>query len=359
MHRAILLIVAARLVEAAPTLAPSIEVNVAPDGAPWTVMTVRIETDLPDRAILSVFLYDETDGRAVLLDQGRCETRDGASSIALARTKGPPLSGVYRAEVVFEPARQRDAVLEAMRPPPTGETRGTARIEVGAKGDRERDIARERERLRADLDALSTLVDELSARLSKAREEGFDRGSYAAWQAEWKGRLDARESENRDRPYVKVLHVSGVGQARHQGLVQIAREASEAPLSDRAPESLLAAALGGVEKFRVRLGKVREEAGIVDAASVPRFDPAPFRTLAQELTSRWKEGAPEATWLADWRARWARALAAALPALAPLGDQAATRLAVAGARLFAAQDAVEALGGTDRLEALLAELAAR
>lgn len=359
MRCVVLLLAAVPLLGGEPSIDLEIEAGPAADGPPWTVLTVRASTDLPDRAILSVFVYDESGDRPILLDQGRCEARGGECSIALARTKGPPLSGSYRAEVVFDPSRQRDAVIEAMKPPPKEERRQSATLTIGGPGDRERDIARERERLKSDLDALSLLVDELSARLAEAREKGFDRAAYASWQKGWAGRLEAREVENRDRPYVKTLRVAGLGQARHQGLVQVAREASEAPLSEAPPETLLAAALGGVEKFHARMQKVFEETGIVDASAVPRFDPEPFRALAAELAVKWAHETPDAAWLAAWRARWAQALAAALPALAPVGDQAASGLAEVGAGMARAGDAGAVARAATTLEELLATFPSR
>ncbi|MEK7867056.1 MAG: hypothetical protein AAB434_10270, partial [Planctomycetota bacterium] len=285
MRRAVLLLLAVPLLAGDPSIEATIEPGPATEGAPWTVFTVGGRSSLPDRAILSVFLYDESGDRPVLIDQGRCETTGGAFSIALARTNGPPLSGSYRAEVVFDPSRQRDAVLEGMKPPPTSESRASATLSIGAAGDREKDIAREKERLRADLQALAGLADELAKRLQEARTAGFDESAYKTWQAAWAERIEAREMRNHERPYVKVLHVSGLGQARHQGLVQVLREASEAPLSKEAPETLLAAALGGVERFRERMRRVFEETGIVDASAQAAFDAQPFRALGEELSA--------------------------------------------------------------------------
>ncbi|GEM_PF-3639693 len=357
MRRAVLLLLGATLFAGDPAIEATIEPGEAPDGAPWTILAVRGKTDLPDRAIFSVFLYDGTGDRPILVDQGRCESKGGAFSIPLGRTKGPPLSGTYRAEVVFDPTRQREDVLETMKPPPTAETRSSATLGIGAPGDREKDIAREKERLQADLQTLASFADELARRLREARESGFDRAAYAAWQGEWAKRIEAREAENRDRPYVKVLHVSGLGQARHQGLVQVLRDAAGAPLSEEAPEKLLAAAMGGVERFREKMRRVFEETGIVDASAQVAFDAQPFRALAEELSARWAHGTPEARWLTEWRTRWAKALAGALPALTVKGDQAAAGLAAAGMRLYGAASLDEVTAGVKGLEELVALLA--
>ncbi len=249
-----------------PTLEVTLEAGDAKDGPPWSVLSVHGNASLPDRAILQLFVYDETGDPPVMLDQTRCETNGGAFAAPLARTKGPLLSGSYRVEVVFDPGRQRDDVLEGMTPKPSGETNAEARLVVGGPGDREKDLAREKDRLRKDLALRPALADELAARLAETKRTGFDRATYGAWQAEWTKRLEAREAENHLRPYVKVLQLAMVGQAKHQGLVQLLRDAGEAPLTAAPPETLLARAQGGLERFRTHLGEVLTETGLAEAA---------------------------------------------------------------------------------------------
>ncbi len=341
-----------------PTLEVSLEAGAAQDGPPWSVLSIRGNANLPDRAILQVFVYDETVDPPVMLDQTRCETKGGAFAAPLSRTKGPPLSGSYRAEVVFDPERQRDDVLEGMTPRPSQETHAEAHLVVGGPGDREKDLAREKDRLRKDLDLLTALADELATRLAETKRAGFDRATYGAWEAEWTKRLEAREAENHLRPYVKVLQLAMVGQARHQGLVQLLHDAGAAPLTEAPPETLLVRAQGGLERFRTHHREVLTETGLAEAAAAPAIDAGPFRALAGEVAAQWTSGTPDAAWIGAWRVRWAEALAAALPALAMRSDRTAADLATLGAQLGSAPDAASATAIGSRLATLLDSLQA-
>ncbi len=170
-----------------------------PEAGAW--FAARVSTTLPDGVDLELSLaYLGQRGPT-----GRAEVRSGAAEALLGPFGGRRvLAGEYRLTVRYESGRQAPALAAALAPFPRS-ARGSFDLRVGDRARRDEETRAGRERLQALHERIEALWREQAGAALRARAGedfvvGAEGGDFDAkrWQrfvADWRGRLQAVESD--------------------------------------------------------------------------------------------------------------------------------------------------------------------